>query len=359
MTTRILMAAGATGGHIMPAVAVAAALEEKLRGENGKAEFLFVGAGRAAAADILDPLGLPRTTVKAGGIKGGGIRGAIRGVSLGIGAFRESLAIVKKFRPAFSFGAGGYVSGPVGLASRVLGVPLAIHEQNGLPGLTNRLLGKIADAVFLGDKSGAPGFSEKKTLFVGNPVRKEILANSARDYAAELDGGKFAILVLGGSQGAESVNRAVAETLPFLFSLPRVARIVHQAGNRGLERVREEYAKAGVEAEVGGFFGDMAKLYRRAHLVIARAGALTLAELSASRLPSILIPLPGAADDHQTRNARTFEEAGASILLPEKDLDGEKLFSVLKNLVGDRERLVSMSRNAARLNPPDAAEVMA
>jgi UDP-N-acetylglucosamine--N-acetylmuramyl-(pentapeptide) pyrophosphoryl-undecaprenol N-acetylglucosamine transferase len=349
------MAAGGTGGHIMPAVAAALGV----RALDPAAEFLFVGAGRPAEEAVLGPGGWARAQVGAAPLKGGGVMRKMRGAARSAGAVFQALRIVRRFRPDLVFGAGGYSSGPVGLAAWLLGKPLYIHEQNRLPGLTNRLLGRLASRVFLGDPAAAARFPAGKTLCTGNPVRPAIFADGPKDYAGA---GPLTLLVLGGSQGAESLNRAVAAALGGLAGLsaggPGV-RVIHQAGAAGEAALRPAYEASGLDFELGAFFTDMERLYREADLALCRAGALTLAELAAAGVPSALVPLPWAADDHQTENARAFEEAGAAVLVPEPGLTGERIVSIVGGFLDSPAGLGRMSRAAMGLARRDAASVMA
>ncbi|MDR1081154.1 MAG: UDP-N-acetylglucosamine--N-acetylmuramyl-(pentapeptide) pyrophosphoryl-undecaprenol N-acetylglucosamine transferase, partial [Deltaproteobacteria bacterium] len=225
---RMLMAAGGTGGHIMPAVAAAQAVKAL----DPAAEFLFVGAGRPAEEAVLGPGGWNRTQVGAAPLKGRGAARKLAGAARSAGAVFQALRIVRRFGPDVVFGAGGYSSGPVGLAGWLLGVPLFIHEQNRRPGLTNRLLGRLASGVFLGDPAAAAGFGRGRSVCTGNPVRPSIFAASPKDFAG---GRPLTLLVLGGSQGAMSLNRAVARALSGLKGLAAGSgvRVIHQAGDRG------------------------------------------------------------------------------------------------------------------------------
>jgi UDP-N-acetylglucosamine--N-acetylmuramyl-(pentapeptide) pyrophosphoryl-undecaprenol N-acetylglucosamine transferase len=348
---RILMAAGGTGGHIMPAVAAAQAIRQL----DPAAEFLFVGAGRPAEEAVLGPGGWERASVNAAPIKGKGPLAKAKGVFRAVSALFQAAAIVRRFKPDLVFGAGGYSSGPVGLAARLSGVPLFIHEQNRRPGLTNRLLARLSSRVFLGDPGAAGHFARAKTLYVGNPVRPEIFADSPKEPSP---GKPFTLLVLGGSQGAESLNRAVGSALAGLKGLGGV-RVIHQAGAAGEKSLRPLYEASGLDFELGAFFTDMARLYREADLALCRAGALTLAELAAAGAPSALVPLPWAADDHQTRNAEAFEEAGAALTVPEKALTGEKVVSLVEGFLDVPGRLARMSKAAMGLARRDSAARMA
>jgi UDP-N-acetylglucosamine--N-acetylmuramyl-(pentapeptide) pyrophosphoryl-undecaprenol N-acetylglucosamine transferase len=336
----------------MPAVAVAGAL----RALDPEAQFLFVGAGRPAEEAALAPGGWARATVAAAPIKGKGPAGKVRGGLAAVRAFLQAVPIVRRFSPDLAFATGGYSSGPVGIAARALRVPLVIHEQNRRPGLTNRLLGRVARRVFTGDPGAGAGFPPGRTVFAGNPVRPGIFAAAPKSYEA---GRGFTLLILGGSQGAASLNRAAARALPGLRALGAGVRVIHQAGAAGAGELRPLYEASGIPFELGAFFTDMERLYREADLALCRAGALTLAELAAAAVPSALVPLPWAADDHQTENARAFEREGAAVLLPESGLTPEGIVSLVGALAADPGRLGGMSRAAMRLARRDAAALMA
>ncbi|MDR2404914.1 MAG: undecaprenyldiphospho-muramoylpentapeptide beta-N-acetylglucosaminyltransferase [Deltaproteobacteria bacterium] len=348
---RIIFAAGGTGGHIMPAVAVAQAVK-KLE----QSEFLFVGAGRPAEGKILDPLGFKREVISSGGVKGLGILGKVKGGLKSSRGFFQAMRIIRAFDPDLIFLTGAYVSFPMGIAGKLLRIPLLIHEQNRKPGLSNRILSRFADIIFLGDEKAREFFPKKKRLaFTGNPVREEIRELSQR-VRKETD--VFTLLILGGSQGARAINQAVMGILKDLEG-DKNFKIIHQAGVEGEKLLRPLYEKTTLNYELKDFFSDMPRVLGEANLAISRAGALTLAEFAAARLPSILIPLPTAADDHQSQNALSLVEAGTSILIKEGDLTPELLFARLSDLMDDRERLKSMSENCASLDKPDSAETMA
>ncbi|MDR2340328.1 MAG: undecaprenyldiphospho-muramoylpentapeptide beta-N-acetylglucosaminyltransferase [Deltaproteobacteria bacterium] len=356
MAKRILIAAGLTGGHIMPGVALAEGLSRILPDTS----FLFVGAGRPAEGKILDPLGYQRATIQASGIKG---RGPFGKLGAAIGAFRgffKALGILRSFKPDLVFATGGYVSGPVGLAAFVKGIPLVIHEQNRRPGLTNRLLSKIAREVFLGDAKGGRYFPKGKATFTGNPVRESILALGDREGHQRREAEGITLLVLGGSQGARGVNRALLGIIPSMAKAGTKIRVIHQAGAEGEKELLGPYESSGLDFELKDFFQDMPRVLGEADLAISRAGALTLAELRAAGLPAVLVPLPTAADDHQTENAMSFVEAGCGILAPEADIAADKaegkasvgsgLWGILEPLISEPSKLSAM-REAYRKLP--------
>lgn len=350
---RVIVAAGGTGGHLHPAMSLARAIKA-LKPE---AEFLFVGAGRPLEAALLEPAGFRHVALKSSGLKGRGLGGQLQALWQCLLATREALGLIRDFSPQLCFGAGGYVTVPVGLAARLSGTPLVIHEQNSRPGLSNRVLGRLAGLVLLGFEEASGSFPAAKTRFTGNPVRPEIAAlhRLERDYGHK----PLTIGITGGSQGAAGLNKAVAPALVNLYQSGQSIRVIHQTGETDFEWVRDFYQKIGLPADVSPFIQDMVDFYSQADLVISRAGALTSAELAAARRPAILVPLPTAADDHQTVNARQLETAGAALLQPQEAMSPESLATVIKDLLVDRERLKAMSEAAGRLACLGADEEMA
>jgi UDP-N-acetylglucosamine--N-acetylmuramyl-(pentapeptide) pyrophosphoryl-undecaprenol N-acetylglucosamine transferase len=345
---RFILAAGGTGGHLWPALSLALALK-KIRPES---DCLFVGTGRPVEAAIVEPAGFRRVALKAGGWKGLGLTARLKGLRLAWAGFWEARRLLRSYRPRVCFGAGGYVTVPVGLAAWFLGVPLVIHEQNSRAGLSNKVLGRLAALVCLGFKEAAPAFPADRVVVTGNPVRPEITAlhEMERDFGRR----PLTVLVTGGSQGARALNMAAAPALASLIRRGLAVNIIHQTGTADLAEVRRLYREAGVEADVAEFYQDMAALYRRADLVVGRAGAITLAELAAAGLPAVLVPLPTAADDHQAQNARFVEAAGAAVVLPQAVLTPDTLAEVLTGLLTAPEKLAGLSRAAASLARLDA-----
>ena len=345
---RFILAAGGTGGHLWPALSLARALKRA----RPEADCLFVGAGRPVEAAIVDPAGFRRVALPSGGWKGLGLASRLKGLRLAWAGFWEALRLLRSYRPRVCFGAGGYVTVPVGLAAWFLGVPLVIHEQNSRAGLSNKLLGRLAARVCLGFEEAGPAFPAGRTVVTGNPVRPEIAALHERERNFERR--PLTVLVTGGSQGARALNMAAAPALAALAKRGWAVNILHQTGAADLAEVRRIYREAGVEAEAAEFYQDMAAVYRRADLVVSRAGALTLSELAAARLPAVLVPLPTAADDHQTLNARFVEAGGAAVVLPQAGLTPETLADTLAGLLAAPEKLAGLSRAAAGLARLDA-----
>jgi len=346
---RLLVAGGGTGGHLFPGLAVA----EEFQRRDPQTQVLFVGTGRPVELEVLGRYGLPSRTITALGLKGKSLIERLRSLAaVPVGLF-QSARIIRDFRPDLVFGVGGYVSGPVGLAARMLGCPTAIHEQNSVPGLTNRLLGRLVDLVFISFESARRFFPADKTHLTGNPVRREI-ADLAGAAAAKKDG-RFVLLVVGGSQGAQAVNQALVGAVDILRREDPPFRLIHQTGTKDLDQVKQAYEVMGLKAEVRPFIQDMGRAYLAADLVVARAGALTVAELAVMGRPAVFIPLPTAANNHQELNARFLAEAGAAEIIRQSELTPELLAEKIKALIRDRDRLKRMAAAAAKLARPEAA----
>lgn len=342
---RIVIMAGGTGGHIFPGLAVARALRER------GADVRWLGADGGMETRLVPPHGIAIDTLAVQGVRGKGIGTLLRAPLRLLAAVRAAGAVLRRERPDAVVSFGGYAAGPGGIAARLAGIPLLVHEQNRAAGMTNKALSKVARQVLV----GFPQTFAKET-HVGNPVRAEIAAVAppeARDFA---HAGPLRLLVLGGSQGARALNEAVPQAVAAL-GMP--VEILHQAGERMLDAARQAYADAGVAARVEPFIADMAAAYAWADLVVCRAGALTLAELCAVGVGSVLVPFPQAVDDHQTRNAEFLVERGAAVLLPQSDQLAARLRDVLAPLSADAGKRLAMARAARALARPDAAQRVA
>ena len=302
---RLLIAGGGTGGHLFPGVAIA----EELRARQPDAPVRFVGTERGIEARVLPDLGWDLALIQVSGLKTVGAWGAIKGMFRLPRALWQARRTVKEFSPDVVIGVGGYASGPVVLMARLRGVPTAICEQNSIPGLTNKILGRVARRVFLAFAISQKYFKPKKTALVGNPVRRDLLAKLLAAPAAA-DAQRLHVLVCGGSLGAVKVNELAADALAQLAK-DHALTIVHQTGDAGLAPTIERYRAAGVAADCRAFIRDMASEYRRADVIVSRAGATTVAELAIAGKPAVFIPYPFAADNHQEVNARDMAEAGA------------------------------------------------
>ena len=351
---RLLIAGGGTGGHLFPGIAVA---EEFLARDSGN-EVLFVGTERGIEARVLPRLGFRLACIEATGIRGKGGVSQLKGLAMLLFAYAQSRKILKEFRPDRVLGVGGYASGPVVLAARGMLIMRFIHEQNAIPGLTNKLLARVAGKVFISLEEARKFFPKEKTILTGNPVRKEILAAAAREGNPVSGPGQFRLLVFGGSAGAHSVNQAVIGALPHLLGYRERLLVTHQTGENDLAEVRQAYAAAGFRAEVVPFIDDMADAYLDASLVVCRAGATTIAEVTACGKGCIFIPYPHAVDDHQRRNAEALLKQGAGFMLLERELSGESLARMITDLMEHPEQVAAAGRHARELARLDAAQAI-
>jgi UDP-N-acetylglucosamine--N-acetylmuramyl-(pentapeptide) pyrophosphoryl-undecaprenol N-acetylglucosamine transferase len=348
---RLIIAGGGTGGHLFPGVAIA---EEVQRRDPGS-QVLFVGTARGIEARVLPKLGLPLELIDASGLKTVGALGALRGLARVPRALWQSRRIVRAFRPDAVIGVGGYASGPLVLAAWLLRVPTAILEQNSIPGLANKILGKVARAVFVAFEETGRFFAARRTILSGNPIRQALRERLLAAGPAEAAGGALRVFCFGGSLGARAVNRLMVDAAVELARRGVPVELVHQTGPDERAAVEGRYRAAGVAADVRDFIDDMAAEYRRADLVVARAGATTVAELAAVGRPAILVPYPFAADNHQERNAAALAAAGAALVFRQSELDGAKLAGAIAGLAGDRGRLAGMGDAMRGLARPDAA----
>lgn len=343
----VLIMAGGTGGHIFPGLAVADAL--RARG----VPVAWLGAAGGMETKVVPAHGITLHTVTVGGLRGKGWKTRLLAPLMLARALVASLSVLRKVRPRSVLSMGGYVAGPGGVAARLLGRPLLVHEQNCVAGYTNRKLAVHARRVLAGFAGALP-----QAEWVGNPVREAIAVLPPPDKRMADRHGALRLLVLGGSLGARALNLALPAALA---KLPPEARpeIRHQCGARGIEEAREAYAKAGVAAQVVPFVEDMAAAYGWADLAVCRAGALTIAELAAAGLGAVLVPFPHAVDDHQTRNAEALVAAGAAELTKESELDVQTLAGRLDALLHDRAALLAMASAARALAKPGAAAEIA
>lgn len=349
----VVIAAGGTGGHLYPAVALA---REFLRQEP-HARIVFVGTGRDVEAKVLGHEGFELETITARPVMGRGALGAIRGVcALPMGLW-QSLRVLRARRAGLVIGIGGYASPPVVSAAFLLGIPRVILEPNAFPGMANRMLGPFANRVFLGFESASRAFRRSTVRVVGSPIRRELFEELA-GCAAPNRPHSPVLLIFGGSQGARAVNEAMIHALPHLEHLRGRITIVHQTGDADQAEVRAAYEARGVAAEVEPFLFDMPRRLEAASLVVARAGAMTLAELTVCGRAAILVPLPHAIHDHQARNARVLESAGAAVVIPQAELTGERLAGAIAELIGNPARLDQMGRASRTLGRTDSAEVI-
>jgi UDP-N-acetylglucosamine--N-acetylmuramyl-(pentapeptide) pyrophosphoryl-undecaprenol N-acetylglucosamine transferase len=345
---RVLIAAGGTGGHIYPGVAVAKELERR----NKENEVRFVGTARGLETKLVPKAGFKLSLIESTGLKNVGMVARARGVLVLPRSFTSARKLIRDFKPDVVVGAGGYVSGPVVLTAALLNVPTMVMESNALPGWTNRVLARFVDKAAVTFPESLP-FFRGKGIVIGNPVRREFFEIQPRSQ----DGSEFAVLVFGGSQGARAINEAMVAALPDLESSKSTLRILHQTGELDYDKVLEGYTKAGwtLLAEVRRYIDDMVTAFANADLVVCRAGATTTAELIAAGKASIMVPFPLAADDHQRKNAEALEAAGAAKMILQQDLSGATLSREIAALAKDRQRLVSMGEAGRRLARGDAA----
>jgi len=343
----VLILAGGTGGHIFPGLSVAAALQAR-----GVA-VSWLGADGGMETRLVPAHGLDIDTIPVKGVRGKGLATLVAAPLRVLAAVRAAVRVMRMRRPRAVISFGGYAAGPGGLAARWLGVPLLVHEQNRAPGLTNRVLARLAWRVLTGFPQTFRGLDE---VLVGNPVRDAIsaLPPPAERFAAR--NGALHLLVLGGSQGARALNEAVPRALS---SLGGSVHVRHQCGEKLREEAERAYAQAGVVARVEPFISDMAGAYADADLVVCRAGALTLAELCAAGVGSVLVPFPQAVDDHQTRNAEYLVEHGAAVLVMQGSALADELRATLSALGADPARRLAMAEAARKLARPDAADRVA
>jgi UDP-N-acetylglucosamine--N-acetylmuramyl-(pentapeptide) pyrophosphoryl-undecaprenol N-acetylglucosamine transferase len=338
-----LIMAGGTGGHVFPGLAVA----DELRAAGW--QVVWMGARSGMEARLVPARGYPMAWVRAAAVRGKGVLAAtLLPLHLLVG-FAQAAKAIFRLRPDVVLGMGGYVAFPGGMMASLLARPLAVHEQNAIAGLTNRVLARLADKAMTAFPQALPDAE-----WTGNPVRGEIAGLRLPEARFAGREGPLRLLVVGGSLGAQALNECVPRALALLEPRPIV---VHQAGEKHLETLRANYRAAGVEGELVPFIDDMASRYAQADVVVCRAGAITVAELSAGGVASVLVPFPHAVDDHQTANARFLAETGAALLLPQSELTPERLAGMLRGL--DRPRLLDMAKKARALGRPDAAKLVA
>jgi UDP-N-acetylglucosamine--N-acetylmuramyl-(pentapeptide) pyrophosphoryl-undecaprenol N-acetylglucosamine transferase len=348
----VLIAGGGTGGHLFPGIALA----EEVVTRHPKNDVVFVGTDRGLEARVVPQNGFVFEAIKSRGLKGMGFVKLVLGLLLLPLSFFSAIRLLRKYKPDVVVGVGGYSSGPVVLAAWLLRIPTAIQEQNALPGLTNKVLGKFVDAVFVSFEAAIPFFPYKRAHVLGNPIRKGLLENFLRPRTVHES---FTLLIFGGSLGARGLNNRVLEALPFLEDLKGQLSIIHQTGKNDLETVKQGYAARNYPADVREFIDDMAGAYLGASLVLCRAGATTLAELTICKKASILVPFPHATDDHQAVNAQVLVDAGAALMFCEGELTGEKLAAAIRELKADPARLSKMEKAAGGLGRPEAAREIA
>jgi len=344
----MIIAGGGTGGHLFPGIAIA----DEVLGRNSLNRVLFIGTERGLEKKILGRMGYPLQFLKVEGLKG---RGALQTAAALLkipGSLVASFRIIRDFCPDIVIGVGGYASGPAVLAARLMGVKTAIAEQNAFPGLTNRILGRFAERIFLAFSASERWFPKSRSRVTGNPIRAAFFEEKTEDRKKDR---RFTLLIFGGSQGAHAINRIVSEALDDLLPLKEQLRFIHQTGEKDREIVAAAYSERGFEAEVSPFIVDMASAYRSADLLVCRAGATSIAEIAAGGKAAILIPFPFAAADHQTRNAEVLAGAGAAEMIPERELNGRRLAEAIERIYRDPGAVRRMEAAAAALGNRRAA----
>ncbi len=345
---KVIIAGGGTGGHLFPGIAIA---EEFLRRDETNS-ILFIGTKRGLEKRVLGNMGFDLYTLDVEGIKGKGIIKALSAVLKIPGSLLDSYRLIRAFRPDIVIGVGGYASGPAVMTAHLMGIKTAIAEQNALPGITNRILGRIVDRIFITFSETRGWFPEGKTIASGNPVRAAFVTGIGE---AKKETGRFTLLIFGGSQGAHRINLAVLDALPHLEPIKDNLKVIHQTGSADADSISCHYQSFNLDAEVLPFIMDMAGAFRSADLLICRAGATSIAEITASGKASVLIPFPYAVNDHQTKNAEALVKAGAAVMINEKDMSGKTLAETILKFYHHPQVRREMEVRSARLGNVRAA----
>ncbi len=345
---RVLIAGGGTGGHVFPGIALA----EEVVTRHAENDVVFVGTNRGLEAKVVPQNGFVFEAIPSRGLKGMGPVNLALGVALLPVSFFRALVLVAKYRPDVVVGVGGYSSGPVVMAAWMLGIPTAVQEQNALPGMTNRFLGRFVKAAFVAFDVARSFFPKGRSHLLGNPIRRTLLENflhSKKPHA------RFTVLIVGGSLGAHGLNVRIIDALSYLSQFKEQLHFVHQTGKADYSSIAQAYDRHSISAEVKEFIDDMSAAYATSDLVICRAGAITLSELAVCRKASILVPFPAATDDHQAVNAQAMVDAGAAIMFREAALTGAAISQAVIDLMGDQPRRMEMEKAAGAQGRPQAA----
>ncbi len=340
MGKRIVIMAGGTGGHVFPALAVA----QWFLGKGWQVSWL--GTRTGLESKVVPNNGIEIDWLSVAGVRGKGMFSKAASVFKLVKACGQAFVILRKRKPDVVLGMGGFVAGPGGLVARVLGIPLVIHEQNRIPGTTNRLLAKFANRVLEAFPNSFNKAAGAKCT--GNPLRKQF--QSLADNKESTEGRKLRILIIGGSQGAQALNESLPEALTGLKEI----EVWHQTGSVMLEQVAKNYQTLGMDAKAEAFIDDMAQAYRWADIIICRAGAMTVSEVAAMGLPAILVPLPNAIDDHQMANARYLSDAGAGLIVPQKELNTKNVIEAITTARGKLESMAKAALDCARMDATEA-----
>lgn len=348
---KLVFAGGGTGGHLFPAIALA----EEFRRRDSATGITFVGSRGGIEERVVPRYGWPLKLFNVEGVKRKRGLAAARALAKAAVSTVEALRFLRSLKPDGVIGSGSYSSAPVVAAARLMGIRTAILEQNALPGLTNRTLGRFVDRVYISFEESRRFFPGGRTILSGNPVRRDIIMKLEDRSRAE----RFSILVFGGSQGATAINAAFLDAIEFLTDIWSGLRVVHQTGQEGFEAAEAAYRRKNLKVEVTRFIEEMGEAYNAADLVVCRAGATSLAEITAAGLPSILIPYPFASDDHQRVNARALEKAGAAVMISQDGLTGAVLAGEIRRLFNDPRAMKSMRDRSKALGRPRAAQEIA
>ena len=351
MGLSVVIAGGGTGGHLYPGVAVAREMQRQRPGT----VVTFAGTARGIESRVVPREGFELDLIRSAGLKGKSIAARLKGVALLPLSALDAWRLLSRRRPRLVVGVGGYSSGPVVALAALRGIPTLLLEQNAVPGLTNRMLARVVRAAAVTYEQTLPYF-RGKGFVAGNPVRAGFLQPASPSSAPRA---ALGVLIFGGSQGAHAINVACVEAAPKLAASAWPLAVTHQTGDADVALVREGYERAGLAARVEPFLFEMHREMSEADLVVCRAGASTLAEVTAAGKPAILVPLPTATDDHQRQNARVLADAGAAELIEQRELTGERLAAAMLALAGDADRRARMADAARRLAKPDAASVIA
>ncbi len=346
----ILIAGGGTGGHLFPGISIA---QEFLKANNNN-RILFAGTDRQFEKSVLQKAGFDHKSIKIAGLKGMGLLKKIKTAMMLPAAVIQSAFIIFRFKADLIVGVGGYSSGPVALAAWFLRKKVVLHEQNIIPGITNKILTRFADRIYVSFSETANHFSMTTVKTTGNPVRNEILAI---DQNEKQSSSPFTVLISGGSQGARKVNEAVCDSLTFLDNKNEY-QFIHQTGINDVEMVESTYVKEGISCTVKPFFDDMEKQYEKADLIICRAGATTIAEITSMGHKSILIPFPHAADNHQEKNGQVLVNINAAEMITEEFLNGKILADKIISYSKNPEKLTKMGQNSRKYGKPEAASTI-
>jgi len=350
----ILIAGGGTGGHLYPGIAVA---EEFVKRNKGFS-VIFVGTDHGIEASVVPREGFALEFIRAEGLVGKSVLKKIRAVYSLLLAMIDSFRIIRKYSPGLIIGSGGYASFATVFTGALMMIPTLILEQNSMPGLSNRILSRFVNVVCTTYQESLRYLPKGKTYLTGNPVRERVLRGSRVSALKlfSLDPNKFTVLVFGGSHGASSMNKAMVDALQYLLELRGEVQFLHQTGEKDFEFVRDAYRSYGFSGTVTPFIFQMAEAYAISDVVVSRAGATTLAELTALGKPAILVPYPHAAANHQELNARKMERMRAAMMIPDRELEGRTLAGAIRRLIADEEMRKEMQQNCASLGQPGAVK---